>query len=365
MKIPYVNLSRQNYKYRKNLISIFSKILDSGEYVGGKEVINFEKKISQFCKSKYAVALNSGTDALTLAMHVCGVRRGDEVITTPNSFIASTAAIVHLGAKPVFVDVLDDQNIDPNKIEKVITKKTRCIMPVHLTGRMSDMKSIMKIAKKYKIKVVEDSAQSIGSKLYKKNAGTFGDIGCFSAHPLKNLNAMGDGGYLITNNKTYYKKIKDLSNHGMTNRNRVKNFGYVSRMDNLQAAILNFKLSHLKRIILKRRKNFEIYKKNLSRNIFFPFEKSSEFNTYHTFVIQVKNREKLKKYLFKNKVSTSIHYPIPIHLQPAAKKLGYKKGDFPTTENQSKKIITLPIHQDLKKNDIIRICKLVNKFVGN
>ena len=365
MKIPYVNLSYQNSKYRKKLISIFEKILRSGEYVGGTEVINFEKKISKFCNSKYAVALNSGTDALTLAMHVCGVRRGDEVITTPNSFIASTATIIHLGAKPVFVDVLDDQTMDPKKIEKAITNKTRCIMPVHLTGRMSDMKSIMKIAKKYKIKVVEDSAQAIGSKLDEKYSGTFGDVGCFSAHPLKNLNAMGDGGYLITNNINYYKKIKDLSNHGMTNRNLVKNFGYVSRMDNLQAAILNFKLKNLNTVILRRRKNFEIYKKYLTKKVYFPMEKNSEFNTYHTFVIQTNKRDQLKNYLFKNKVNTSIHYPIPIHLQPAAKKLGYKRGDFPKTEIQSKKIITLPIHQDLKKSDIIRICKLVNKFVGN
>lgn len=365
MKIPYVNLSYQNSKHRKKLISIFDKILTSGEYVGGSEVINFEKNISKFCNSKYAVALNSGTDALTLAMHVCGVRRGDEVITTPNSFIASTATIIHLGAKPVFVDVLDDQNIDPTKIEKAITNKTKCIMPVHLTGRISDMKSIMTIAKKYNIKVVEDSAQAIGSKFNNKYSGTFGDIGCFSAHPLKNLNSMGDGGYLITNNINYYKKIKDLSNHGMTNRNLVKNFGYVSRMDNLQAAILNFKLKNLNTVILRRRENFLTYKKLLSKKIFFPLEKNNEFNTYHTFVIQVNKRDKLKKYLFKNKVSTSIHYPIPIHLQPAAKKLGYKKGDFPKTESQSKKIITLPIHQDLKKSDIIRICKLVNKFVGN
>ncbi len=363
MKIPYVNLSYQNSKYKKTLTSIFKKILDSGEYVGGKEVIAFEKNISKYCKSKYAVALNSGTDALTLAMYVCGVRSGDEVITTPNSFIASTATIVHLGAKPVFVDVLDDQNIDPDKIERVITKKTKCIMPVHLTGRMSDMKSIVRIAKKYKLKIIEDAAQSVGSKLFKKYSGTYGDIGCFSAHPLKNLNAIGDAGYLITNNKKYYEKIKDLSNHGMTKRDKVKNFGYVSRMDNLQAAFLNFKLKNLNKVIKKRRLNYNIYKKYLPKKVFFPIEKKEEFNTYHTFVIQVNDRNNLRNFLLKNKIITSIHYPIPIHLQPAAKRLGYKKGDFPVTEIQSRKILTLPIHQDLKKSDIIRVCKLINKFV--
>ena len=364
MKIPYVDLSYQNSKYKKTLTSLFRKILDTGEYVGGKEILAFESNIAKFCKSKFAVALNSGTDALTLAMHVCGVKRGDEVITTPNSFIASAATIVHLGAKPVFVDVLNDQNIDPNQIEKVITKKTKCIMPVHLTGRMADMKNILKIAKKYNLKVIEDAAQSIGSQLYKKYSGTYGDIGCFSAHPLKNLNAIGDAGYLITNNKNYYKKIKDLSNHGMTNRDKVKSFGYVSRMDNLQAAILNFKLKNLNNVIKKRRSNYNIYKKYLSKKVFFPTEKKEEFNTYHTFVIQINNRDRLKNFLYRNKVLTSIHYPIPIHLQPASKKFGYKFGDFPVTENQSKKILTLPIHQDLKKNDIIRVCRLINKFVG-
>lgn len=364
MKIPYVDLSYQNSKYKKTLTSIFRKILDTGEYVGGKEVVAFERNIAKFCKSKFAVALNSGTDALTLAMYVCGIRRGDEVITTPNSFIASTATIVHLGAKPVFVDVLSDQNIDPKKIERAITKKTKCIMPVHLTGRMADMKSIIKIAKKYKLKIIEDAAQSVGSKLYNKFSGTYGDIGCFSAHPLKNLNAIGDAGYLVTNNRKYYQIIKDLSNHGMTNRNRVKSFGYVSRMDNLQAAFLNFKIKNLNNVIKKRRANYNIYKKYLSEKVFFPIEKKEEFNTYHTFVIQIKNRDKLKNFLLKNKIMTSIHYPIPIHLQPASKKLGYKLGDFPIAENQSRKILTLPIHQDLKKRDIIRICKIINKFVG-
>jgi len=363
MKIPYVNLSYQSSKIKNELVSIFKKVLKDGEYVGGKEVEKFEKNISKFCKSKYAVALNSGTDALTLALHVCGIRRGDEVITTPNSFIASTAVIVHLGAKPIFVDVLPDQNIDPDKIEKAITKKTKCIMPVHLTGRVADMLKIVKIAKKYNLKIIEDSAQSIGSKLNNIYSGTFGDIGCFSAHPLKNLNAIGDAGYLITNNLKYYKKIKDLSNHGMTNRNKVKNFGYVSRMDNLQAAILKFKLSSLNKVILQRRKNFQIYKNNLSNKIFFPLEKRNEYNSYHTFVIQVNKRDGLKKYLSRKGVDTSIHYPIPIHMQPAAKKLGYKKGDFPIAESQSKKIITLPIHQDLKEKEIIKICEFVNKFV--
>jgi dTDP-4-amino-4,6-dideoxygalactose transaminase len=363
MIVPYVNLANQYSLERKKLLKTIDKVLLKGIYVGGDEVDLFEKNIAKFCNTKYCVALNSGTDALVLALHSLGVRRGDEVVTTPNSFIASTAVIVHLGARPVFVDVKNDQNIDPDQIEKKITKKTKVIMPVHLTGRMCEMDKIMSIAKKYNLKVVEDAAQSIGSMFKGKKSGSYGDIGCFSAHPLKNLNAMGDSGYLTTNSKKISEHIKSLRNHGMTNRNIVKNFGYVSRMDNLQAAILNFRLKNLKNIIVKRRRNADLYFKYLNKNnIYFVEENNKEFNTYHTFVIQVNNRDKLRDYLLKKGIHTAIHYPIPIHLQPAAKKLNYKKGDFKRTEEQARRILTLPINQSLKKEKIIFIAKAVNSF---
>lgn len=362
MKIPYVDLSYKN-KSKKELIKVFKKVLDKGQFVGGDEIDLFEKKIAKLCGTNYAVALNSGTDALTLALHLLGVRKGDEVITPPNSFIASTAVIVHLGAKPVFVDVLSDQNIDPNKIQSAITKKTKVIMPVHLSGRMSQMDKIMSIAKKNKISVVEDAAQSVGSKYKNKMSGSYGDFGCFSAHPLKNLNALGDSGYLTTNSFKYYKKIKSLSNHGMENRNIIKNFGHVSRMDNLQAAFLNYKLKNLDKVISQRRKNVLIYMKELDRKfIFFNDEKKNEFNTYHTFVVQVRFRSKLRKYLLDKGITTSIHYPVPIHLQPASKYLGHKIGDFKTTETQSQRILTLPVNENLSSNQIKYICRCVNKF---
>ena len=360
MKIPYVDLSIKN---KQNFISIFKKILARGEFVGGIEIEKFEKKISSICKTKYAVALNSGTDALTFALHCLGVKKGDEVITTPNSFIASAAVIVHLGAKPVFVDVLPDQNINTELITRKITKKTKVIMPVHLTGRMSNMSKIISIAKKYNIKVIEDAAQSVSAKVDGMVAGSIGDIGCFSAHPLKNLNAMGDGGYLTTNSKKIYETVKKLSNHGIEKRIVVKKFGYVSRMDNLQAAILNYRLKNLNKVISKRRANAKIYFENLNKNfIFMPIEKNNEFNTYHTFVVQVKKRDQLIKYLKKKGVGSSIHYPIPIHLQPAAKALGYKKGDFPEVEKQAKSILTLPVNENLNANHIKFVCKIVNNF---
>ena len=364
LKISYVNLSLQWKNERYNLLKIIDKTLSGGSWVGGESVDLFEKKIAKVCNTKYAVALNSGTDALTIGLHLLGVRRGDEVITVPNSFIASVAVIVHLGAKPVFVDVLKDQNINPDLIEKAITRKTKAILPVHLTGRCAEMEKIIKISKKYNIPIIEDAAQSVGSIYKNKPAGSFGEIGCFSAHPLKNLNAIGDSGYLTTNNKTIYKKTKDLINHGMTsNRNVVKKFGYVSRMDNLQGAVLNYRLKKLKKTISIRRQNAVYYKQYLDQNnIYIPKEEKYQFNTYHTFVIQVKQRDSLKKYLMKNGINTTIHYPTPIHLQPAAKFLKYKKGSFPMVESQAKKILTLPINQFLKKKDIYNICQCINKF---
>ncbi len=366
MIINYINLKQQYKNERKKLLSMIDKTLATGEYVGGDNVEKFENEIKKKLKVKYCIALNSGTDALTLGLHAMGIRKNDEVITTPNSFIASTAVIMHLGATPVFVDVKNDQCIDPDLIEKAITKRTKAIMAVHLTGRVCEMDKILRISKKYKIPIIEDAAQAIGSKFKSKMAGSFGEVACFSAHPLKNLNALGDSGYLTTNSGKIAKLVKDLRNHGMTKRNKIKNFGYVSRMDNLQAAILNFRLKNLNKIISKRRANAKYYLENLNKKfIFIPKEQKGEFNTYHTFVIQVQKRDKLKEYLKKKRIETSIHYPIPIHLQPAAKKLNYKPGDFVNTENQSKKILTLPINQFLKKDELKKICKTINKFYEN
>ena len=363
MEIPYINLSAQWTKEKRKILSIISNVFKKGEFVNGKEVVNFEKNISRFCDTKYAVSFNSGTDALTIALILIGVKRGDEVITPPNSFISSTASIVHIGAIPVFADVLRDQNIDPEKIKKLITKKTKAIMPVHLTGRVCEMKEILEISKNYGVPIVEDAAQSVGSKYYGKKAGSFGSIGCFSTHPLKNLNAAGDGGFFVTNNSTFYYKAQEMKNHGLINRNKVKKFGYISRMDVLQAAILNYRLSNLNTVILKRRKNAEFYIKNLDRKKYLVVdEKDYQFNTYHTFVIQTEKRDRLIKYLKEKGIGSAIHYPIPIHLQPASKYLNYKKGDFTVTENQAKKIITIPIHENLRQKDLDYILNNLNNF---
>jgi len=362
-RIPYVNLQKQWLEEREDLLPIIDKVLESAQLVGGDEVDKFEENIAKLCGTKYACGLNSGTDALMLALALSGIGKGDEVITPPNSFIASTAAIVHIGATPVFVDVLPDQNIDPSKIEAAITEKTKAIMPVHLTGRMCDMDPIIDIAKKYDLKIIEDAAQSVGSMYKGRLSGSIGDVGCFSTHPLKNLNACGDGGFLTTNDEVIYNKSRSYRNHGMTNRNIVNHFGSVTRMDNLQASILNYRLDKLEEVTQKRRINAKSYIDGINnQDLFIPEEKDSEYNVYHTFVVQTKYRDELKEYLSQNKIDTAIHYPVPIHLQPAAKKLGYKVGDFPVTEKQSKEILTLPVNQYLEKSDLERIIRAINQF---
>ena len=365
LKIPYVNLKAQWESEKSELMPIIESVLASGNYVGGDAVDQFETAISKFLRSPYCVAVNSCTDALVLGLAALGVRRGDEVITPPNSFIASTAAIVHLGATPVFVDVLPNQSIDPNLVEKAITKKTKAIMPVHLGGRMVDMDRISKIAASYNIAVIEDAAQSIGSTFNGKLSGTFGDVGCFSAHPLKNLNALGDGGFVCFKSQEMAGEVKKLRSHGLIDRNTVEMFGYVSRLDAIQAAVLTFRLTRLEATIKSRRANAELYRSLLNPDfVFVPDDDLREKNSYHTFVVQVDRRDELIAHLLSCGIGTAIHYPIPIHLQPAAKFLGFGEGSFPVTEKQAKRILTLPINQHLKEQEIETIAQTVNSFYG-
>ena len=361
--IKYVDLTKQWIEEKSKLLPLLDKAIQINNHVNGRDIDLFERSICKYLKVKYCVALNSGTDALVCGLVALGIKRGDEVITPPNSFISSTSSIAHLGAIPVFADVKDDQTIDPVKIIKKITPKTKAIMPVHLTGRLSQMDEIKKISKKYNIPIIEDAAQSILSKYKSFESGTSGLIGCFSAHPLKNLNAIGDAGFVVTNNKRIANTIKLMRNHNLVDRNKVSKFGFVSRMDTIQATILLYRLKNLKKIIAKRRKNASLYKKLLNRGkIYFNQDDKNYFDTYHTFVIQVENRNSLQKYLQKKDIETFVHYPIPIHLQKACSKYNYMKGDFPKAEKQAKSILSLPIHQYLSEKDIIKISNAINLF---
>ena len=362
--VNYVCLDAQWKEEKSDLLPIIEKVLASGNYIGGNLIEEFEINAAEACGVQHCIALNSGTDALVCSMHALGIRRGDEVITPPNSFVASTSSIVHLGAVPVFIDVMDDQSLDVSQIEKLITPKTKAIMPVHLTGRMSRMDEIVRLAKEHGLFVIEDSAQSIGSKFKNKLSGSWGHVGCFSTHPLKNLNACGDGGFVSTNDTEIATKIKLMRNHGMVDRNTIENFGFVSRLDTLQAAILQYRLKKLSQVIEKRRQNAQAYMQTLNKEkVFWPKLSEEYFDTYHTFVIQVDRRDELISFLDKRGIQTAIHYPIPIHLQPASTYLGYKFGDFPTTESQANRILTLPINQFLNLGDIHFVADSVNEFV--
>ncbi len=361
MIIKRLDLKKQWHIEEKKLLPIVKNVLSSGIYVGGKHILSLESKLAKYCGTKYAVCTNSGTDALTIALHVLGIGRDDEVITQSNSFIASASCIAHLGAKPIFADVDENRRLDPNEIEKKITRKTKAIIPVHLCGDIGHMSLIKDIAKKNKLYVIEDAAQSIGSKLNNMKSGSFGDIGCFSAHPLKNLNAAGDSGFIVTNNKFYYDKIKFLINHGLKGRGNSKFYGYVSRMDNLQAAILEYRLKGLNKKILRRRQNAKLYISNLKNlPIKLPIESKRRLHSYHLFVIQTKKRDKLKDYLKKRGIETDIHYPIPIHKQEIYK--NSKKISIKNTEKQAKQILSLPIHEFLSKKEILYICKKITNF---
>lgn len=361
--VPYVNLAAQYAEERESLLPIIDKALASGAYVAGAVVETLEAELAAYIGTKHVVALNSGTDALLFALSAIGVGPGDEVITPPNSFVASTAVVTHLGAKPVFVDVLPDQNIDPQAIAPAITARTKAIMPVHLTGRVARMDEIKALAERHAVAVVEDAAQAIGSRYRGRMSGTWGNVGCFSAHPLKNFNACGDGGFITTDDDRVASTARLLRNHGLADRNTVLRFGFVSRMDSLQAAILRHRLPRLDGIIQRRRQNAALYDALLDKTfVFAPPEGPEEFNTYHTYVIQVDRRDELQRYLADRGIGTAIHYPVPIHLQPAARELGCHRGQFLVTERQAARILTLPVNQTLDSDDIRYVAQCVNEF---
>ncbi len=363
--IRYVDMAAQFTEQRDEIMARVEAVLAEGKLVGGPDIEILEQEIAEFCGVAHVVALNSGTDALALGMAALGIGEGDEVILPPNSFIASAAAVATIGAVPMFADVCDDQNIDPEKVEAAVTPRTKAIMPVHLTGRIADMAPLLDVTERHGLLVVEDASQSFGSRYEGRLAGSFGDVGCFSAHPLKNFNAVGDSGFLTTDDGEVAEKVAKMRNHGLVGKGLSESFGYVSRMDTLQAAILRYKLEVLPGVIERRRSYAALYREYLDpEHVFMAPERDVEFNTYHTFVIQVDRRDELKAYLAEKQIGSAIHYPLPIHLQPAAHHLGHKAGDFPVVERQAGRILSLPVHQTLGENDLRRVAAAVNGFFG-
>lgn len=366
MKIPYVNLSLQHTPIKKEILQAISTVIDKGDFVLGDGIKEFEEKFAKLCGVKYAVGVNSGTDALIFALKAIGIKSGDQVITVANSFMTTTSAIVLAGAKPVFVDVERDYMMDSVQIEKHISKKTKVIMPVHLTGKPADMNSIIPVARKHNIKIIEDCAQAVSAEYHGKKVGSFGEVGCFSLHPLKTLNACGDGGVITTNDKTVCEKVRIYRNNGFINRDTCTVWSSNSRLDTLQAKLLLVKLKYLERWTKKRIENAKYYIKHLTGipQIQLPQINLNERSVFHTFVIQADNRDALRDFLISQGIETKIHYPIPIHLQPVANGLKYKKGSLSETERQSRRIVSLPIYPELTTKQLAYIAHNIKKFYG-
>jgi len=363
MKVELIDLRDRFKEEGKAIIKIVEKVLSKGNLILTKEVQNFEKSICKFTGAKFCLGLNSGTDALMMSLWSSGIKKGDEVITSPISFVATANSIIHVGAKPVFVDVGDDLNINPDLIEAAITKNTKAIMPVHWTGRVCEMDKITKIAKKYKLKIIEDAAQATGAYYKGRHAGTFGKISAFSTHPLKNLNALGDGGFIITNEKKLYDKIKLYRSHGLEGRDDAKIIGVNSRLDSLNAEVLSFRLKKLKNIINRRKKNINYYKKYIKTDkVKILSDGKNEKNAYVMFVVLAENRNKLQEYLKKFNIQSLLYYPTPLHLHNSMKYLGYKKGNLINAERITSKVISFPHHQHLTEKQIKFVSEKINRF---
>ena len=363
MKVKYSYLSRQ-FAEIDDLLKDIKKFVKTGDFTLGKPLDQFEKRFAKLMGSKYAIGVNSGTDAIKLSLKAFDIGRGDEVITAANTFVATVGAIIELGAKPVFVDCDDTFCMNVDLVEKAITQKTKAIVPVHFTGYMTNMKKINKIANKHKLVVVEDACQSILASQDGKIAGNWGVTGCFSLHPLKNLNVWSDGGVIITKNSKLNSKLRLLRNHGLKSRDEVQIMGFNSRFDTIQAVVGNWLIPQTKKIASQRIKNARYYDQSFSKiaQIKIPPRPKGMKIVYHLYVVFADQRDKLLEFCIKRNVEAKVHYPIPIYQQEALKFLSYPKGSFPVTDHHSKNIISFPVDQHLAKDELDYVIKTVKEF---
>ena len=364
-RVKFVNLPLRFEDYEDELVDAFRRVVRSGAYVLGPEVSAFEKELSAYCGSKFALGVGNGTDGLIIALRALDIGPGDEVITAPNSFIASAGAIAMVGADIRFADVGPDYNIDPAKIESAITDKTKAIMPVHLTGRPADMDPINEIARAKNLYVIEDAAQAIGAKYKGRPVGSLGDIASFSLHPLKNLQVYGDGGILTTSDEKLYERMNRLRNHGLVNRDTSAEWGLNSRLDTIQAALGLAQLKRLDEWTQRFREIADAYREGLRDVVSVPEETNHEYAVYHNFVILAENRDALMSHLDSRGIDTKIHYPILLHRQPAAADLGYGPGSFPVAEEQVTKIVSLPIYPELTSEEVQRVINEIRAFYNS
>ncbi len=367
--VPFIDLTRQYKEIETEILSAMRRVFEKGRYILGEEVSTFEEEFARYCGVRYGVGVNSGTDALYLALKAAGLGPGDEVITVANSFIASALAISFTGAKPLFVDIdPETYHIDPNAMEALLKrrrgKKIRAILPVHLYGQPAEMGSIMEIAKRYDLIVIEDACQAHGAEYQGRRVGSFGAMGCFSFYPTKNLGCYGDGGMVVTDDKKLYERLRLLRCYGEKRKYEHILQGGNSRLDEVQAAILRVKLRYLDRWNETRRAKARLYKKYLNGSgVVCPVERVGSEPVYHLFVIRTKRRDALKRYLKEKGIETLIHYPIPIHLQKAYRDLGYRKEALPVTEGFSRQILSLPLFPELSKSEMDEVANQIKIFL--
>ena len=366
MPIPFMNLKRQNDTLTGEYHKILSRVLESGMFFLGKEVARFEEEFAAFQGVKYCLGTSSGTTALHLALTACGIVPGDEVITVPNSFIATAEVIAHCGARPVFVDVdSSTYQMDPRRIEPAITERTRAIVPVHLYGCPAPMEEILTVAQRRGLIVVEDAAQAHGARLRERSVGSFGKAAAFSFFPGKNLGALGDGGAVVTDDPDLYEKMRLLRDHGSPRKYHHELVGFNYRMDAFTGGVLSLKLSYLERWTDRRCDRAALYLKELENTgLNLPVIPAGVKHVFHVFVIQTPQRDKLIEFLNNRGIGTNIHYPIPIHLQPAFAEPGYRKGDFPVAEEAAEKILSLPLCADITGDEVRQVCAAIKEWLA-
>src|ERR1700730_8572603 len=363
-QVPFVDLGAQYRTISGEITEAVSKVLRESDFILGREVSLFEEEFASFCEAKWAIGVDSGTSALELALRAYEIGPGDEVITAANSFIASALAISHAGSTPVLVDVdPDTYTIDVGAIEKAITPRTKAIIPVHLYGHPVDMDPILQLAQRRGLIVIEDACQAHGARYKGKRAGSLGHAAAFSFYPGKNLGAYGDGGMVVTNDQAIAKRLEMLRNYGQKEKYQHMFRGYNRRLDTLQAAVLRVKLKHLDGWNDARRQHAKSYRRLLEQSgIVTPYAVAHAEAVWHLYVIRVDQRDAMKEYLASRGISVGIHYPIPIHLQPAYRDLGYRQGDFPDTEEYARQILSLPMYAELTPEVIGRVAETASEF---
>ncbi|MEI9962562.1 MAG: DegT/DnrJ/EryC1/StrS family aminotransferase [Limisphaerales bacterium] len=363
-KVPYLDLPAQIRSVRKEIDAALARALDNCSFILGPDVVQFEKDFAQFCGAQHALGFNSGTSALHVALRLLDVGPGDEVLTTPYTFIATSWAISYCGAKPVYVDIDDATfNLNPALIEKALTPRTKAILPVHLYGHPFDVDAIQAICRKHNLPFVEDAAQAVGAKYKGKTVGALGDIGCFSFYPGKNLGACGEGGALVTSNPQFAARAKSLREHGSTQRYHHDEVGYNYRMEGFQGAVLGMKLKHIAQWNAERRRIASRYTELLANTpLQLPREMDYAESAWHLYTVRHPRRDELKKFLDDNGIGNAVHYPIPLHLQKAYAFLGHKPGDFPVAEKAAREVLSLPIFPELTDAQILRVVEVIKNF---